>query len=279
LAAIHGDFAVRTLPLSPVASLRLGGDIVLAGSKSPAVTGLPWPAEHSDLVVANLEGIPFVHATLAPARYNFAFPAERLAWLKSSGLSAVGLANNHAGDAGSQGVSDGVTLVEKAGLGAFGAGENLARALQPWEFELHGLRFAFLAVACVESLGAGASSGGVATFPAAGAPLAQAINQAKRDGAIVVVFAHWGSEYSHEPDEEQRSMARWLIDRGADVVAGAHPHVRQPLDFYRGKCVAYALGNLVFPAELNRLGEGAWLNVEFDAQGAITRAALEPVSK
>jgi poly-gamma-glutamate synthesis protein (capsule biosynthesis protein) len=61
-----------------------------------------------------------------------------------------------------------------------------------------------------------------------------------------VVFTHWGIEYQLQQTEHQVAMAHAAIDAGADFVVGAHPHVRQPSETYRGKPIVYSLGNFVF---------------------------------
>jgi poly-gamma-glutamate synthesis protein (capsule biosynthesis protein) len=57
---------------------------------------------------------------------------------------------------------------------------------------------------------------------------------------------HWGDENTEKVSDRQREFARWLIDHGADAVAGSHPHCVQPFDSYHGRPIFYSLGNLVF---------------------------------
>src|SRR5437773_12550406 len=59
-------------------------------------------------------------------------------------------------------------------------------------------------------------------------------------------MVHWGIENTANVTDEQRELARWLVDHGVDLVVGSHPHCVQPLDFYHGCPIAYSLGNLVF---------------------------------
>jgi poly-gamma-glutamate synthesis protein (capsule biosynthesis protein) len=78
---------------------------------------------------------------------------------------------------------------------------------------------------------------------------------------------------------EQRELARWLVDRGADLVIGSHPHCVQPIDFYHGCPIAYSLGNLVFDgaptvASWNR---GALLEVGLNEAAKISSVSLIPV--
>ena len=62
----------------------------------------------------------------------------------------------------------------------------------------------------------------------------------------VVVHIHWGNEYETMYSTEQQNIAHALIDHGADLIIGSHPHVMQPAELYKGKVVFYSLGNFVF---------------------------------
>jgi poly-gamma-glutamate synthesis protein (capsule biosynthesis protein) len=61
-----------------------------------------------------------------------------------------------------------------------------------------------------------------------------------------MVYAHWGLEYSKTPGEDLKETAHALIDQGADLIIGSHPHVIQEKEIYRGKRIYYSLGNFIF---------------------------------
>jgi poly-gamma-glutamate capsule biosynthesis protein CapA/YwtB (metallophosphatase superfamily) len=61
-----------------------------------------------------------------------------------------------------------------------------------------------------------------------------------------IVYMHWGNEFINYPNVEQKHFARWLIDIGADIVIGTHPHVLQGFELYKGKHIFYSLGNFLF---------------------------------
>jgi poly-gamma-glutamate synthesis protein (capsule biosynthesis protein) len=79
--------------------------------------------------------------------------------------------------------------------------------------------------------------------------------------------------------DEQRQLARWLVDHGVDVVVGSHPHRLQPLDFYHGRAIAYSLGNLVFDGAptVPAWNHGALLEVGLATDGRISSTRLIPV--
>lgn len=275
LAAARPRFAVRTLPRDVVCTVAIGGDVVLSGDEKMGINHISSHTQAADLAVVNLEGVPVRDAVPINRRYKFVFPPERLAWLKNAGVEAVGMANNHAGDAGCDGVCEALRFFQKDGFRAFGAGRNTDEAARPCLIERKGVRLAFFAVSCVDALKAGQvgdhPQAGVAVLPNHALQIKRAIDAAKADGRTVIVFAHWGREYTKEIDDEQREWARWLVDCGADLVAGSHPHVVQPLELWRGRLVAYSLGNALFPAGLTRNDGGGWLTIGMNRDGEIVR--------
>ena len=72
------------------------------------------------------------------------------------------------------------------------------------------------------------------------------VDTARGKGAEVVMVAmHWGTEYTHEPTEEQREEAKFLSEIGVDLVIGSHPHVIQPIEYIGDTLVIYSLGNFI----------------------------------
>ncbi|MFZ2852943.1 MAG: CapA family protein, partial [Rhodocyclaceae bacterium] len=104
------------------------------------------------------------------------------------------------------------------------------------------------------------------------------IRAARAAGAdLVIPFMHWGWEREPAPSARQRQLARLMIDAGADVVVGGHPHVTQGAEYYRGKLIVYSLGNFVFDGfELPEAKRGWLLRLTLDRKGLLaweTRAA------
>ena len=62
---------------------------------------------------------------------------------------------------------------------------------------------------------------------------------------VLMVAMHWGVEYTHEPTEYEKDMAKYLASIGVDVIIGAHPHVIQPVTWIDKTLVIYSLGNLI----------------------------------
>lgn len=112
--------------------------------------------------------------------------------------------------------------------------------------------------------------------------LQQRIADAKAVADIVVVSAHWGNEYTHEPTEDQRQLAEKLASWGADVIIGTHPHVIQPVEYITNDdgsrtLVAYSLGNFISAQNRGPRMLGGVLNFEIVINNATGKANFENV--
>ncbi len=97
------------------------------------------------------------------------------------------------------------------------------------------------------------------------------IKRYKKPDNIVIVVMHWGSELDPVPRPWQQAMGRKFIDAGADAVVGHHPHVVQGMELYKGKPIAYSLGNFAFGGNsLARSPETFILQLRFHAEGGKT---------
>lgn len=273
LAETRPRFAVRQLPSEKVTRILVFGDVVLADVSPDAALHLKKYLPPADLMVANLEGIPGTY-TPSKKRYNFTFPSEYLGVLQSLGIQAVSLANNHAADAGVQAIPAARQQIEALGIGVFGAGADLKSALQPWRVEVNGVKLSFIGISFFDSDAAEEGSPGIVVMEKHRSQIAEQIGEEKMAGRTVIVVPHWGREYTSKLDEEQIASARWLVDHGADAVAGSHPHVVQALQFWRGKPVAFSLGNAVYPEKLRGADSGAALLLELGTNGRVQKATL-----
>lgn len=177
--------------------------------------------------------------------------------LKEAGFTILSLANNHSMDYGAAGLADTLSALDGAGLEYCGAGPDLGKARAPRFLDLNGSRVAFIAYSEIAPLGskATATSPGIAwiAYPPSRSEVVGSIKNARKAGAdIVIVSLHWGKESSTEVEPYQRPFARHLIDSGADAVIGHHPHVLRAVETYRGKTIAYSLGNYLFSKGTSR---------------------------
>ncbi len=184
------------------------------------------------------------------------------------GFDAVSLANNHILDYGRDGLKDALSSLDMMGIPHTGAGLTREDAIRPAIVEIDGTKVAFIGMAMVGAM----TDSEACMVPLDIEVVSEAIGLAREAGASVVICSpHWGYEYVHFPTPEQQTFGRKLIDAGADLVVGHHPHVVQGIETYKGRFIFYSLGNFNFthaflgPTHLGKLGAVARVAFEDNA--------------
>jgi poly-gamma-glutamate synthesis protein (capsule biosynthesis protein) len=168
--------------------------------------------------------------------------ARAIAW---TGWDACTVASNHAVDKGEEGIATTLRALERVGVAHAGTARTRRESRRTTFLEARGVRVALLSY----------------TYGTNGLPLphpwsvnlistrrvAADARRARRRGAdLVLANFHWGSEYVHSPNPQQRTLARFLLRRGiVDAIVGQHAHVVQPVGRVRGRFVVYGEGNLL----------------------------------
>lgn len=215
--------------------------------------GIRAEIEAADIFMVNQE-FPFTERGTAAAdkQFTFRLPHDRFHIMEEMGIDIVTLANNHILDFGEEGLLDSCGALEEAGIPYVGAGENLERAKKLETITVGGRTIGFLGTSRVymdTSWAAGPNHPGVfSTYDPTQA--VEAIKEAREQCDYLVVYVHWGVERETTPKEYQRTMGRQYIDAGADLVIGSHPHVLQPMEYYKEKPIVYSLGNFVFGSSI-----------------------------
>jgi len=159
------------------------------------------------------------------------------------------MANNHAADYGAVGLHDTLAAIRTSGFPVVGIGANEGSAYAAWHTSVNGAKVAVIAASQVrdETLAnytAGPDSPGIAS--AESDLLLQAVRADRAAGDIVVVYLHWGVEYTSCPDADQRDLAGTLAKAGAAII-GTHVHQLQGAGWRPdGAFVAYGLGNYLW---------------------------------
>lgn len=180
--------------------------------------------------------------------YTFRAHPDRVSILHEMGADIVSLANNHALDFGKDALLDTFDVLDQANIDYVGAGKDINRAKQAIFYELEDKKIGFLAASRViyaDSWYAKENSPGMIGIYDT-TLLLNEITNTKEVCDYVVVYLHWGIESNNYPEEYQREMAKQFIDAGADIIIGAHPHVMQGIEYYKGKPIVYSLGNFWF---------------------------------
>jgi len=213
---------------------------------------------------------------------TFRSPPELASQLSSIGVDVVTIANNHALDYGTDGLSDTMEALAAVGVSAVGAGVGPEEAFQAVVIQRKTLRVAFLGMATTLPAGYAARGMRLGIAPMrvstsfvvdnelleeqpGSAPYVEtrldqesvirateAVRQAKTVADHVVVGIHWGvpngfvAPFQHQLANYQVPLGHALIDAGATVVVGNHAHVLHGIEAYRSGLIFYSLGNFVF---------------------------------
>ncbi|WP_239617549.1 CapA family protein [Cohnella mopanensis] len=227
--------------------------------------------EAADITAGNLETPITTRGTPAlNKQYVFRGSAEAIPALKEAGFDFLSLANNHTLDYGWEGLSDTMDALDDAGLKHAGSGNDDREAFAPAYIESKGFTIGYVSVTRVVpevSWKADRTHPGVAEAYSPDRAVA-AIKEAKQNADIVVVMVHWGVEREDRPVSHQTDLAHRFVDAGADLVIGGHPHVLQGFEAYKGKWIAYSLGNFVFSTTSTKSSETGVLNAECSKDGA-----------
>lgn len=244
--ALAAPDQVRLVFVGDIMVAETPGELIARGD-DPFAPFAPLLAAH-DVRIGNLECVVATTGTAEEKPYTFRADPRTLPVLKRH-FDAVSLANNHSGDFGKAAFAEQLDLLEKAGLPYFGGGRDATRAHAPWIVERNGLRIALLGYVEFKprSFEADATRPGVA-WSGEDDDVIEDILAARRvhHADIVIPYLHWGWEDEPDPSPRLRAFARRMIDAGADMVVGGHPHVTQGAEYYRGKPIVYSLGNFLF---------------------------------
>lgn len=247
--------------------------------------------QRADFAIGNYE------TTTTPDSYEYAgypmfnTPPEALDAIKEAGFDALSTANNHCIDTRLEGIDSTIDHIRERGFAQFGTHKTAGEPIEM--VEVQGIKVALLSYTYgfngmdqiltdeeyeikVEPLNAEA--------------IEEDITAAREEGAeLVIVYPHWGIEYSRWPSDEQMNLAADMVEWGADLVLGSHPHVVQPQEWIQASdgriaYVIYSMGNFISGQRLEynediHVEQSVILDivVERDHKGKITIASVEPI--
>ncbi len=203
-----------------------GADYFLSGVRSIF--------EADDFTLVNLECVLTNETTRVDKKWNIKGLPSYTAILTGSSVEACSFANNHNRDYGDQSMTDTIEALEAAGL---------AYAYNQYT----------LTYTTAEGIVIGVVAANLLSDYTAGSNyLKNGIEELQNLGVdLIITCCHWGIERDYSANKDQIELAHNLIDWGADLVIGHHPHVLQGLEVYNGKVICYSLGNFCFGANKN----------------------------
>jgi hypothetical protein len=216
--------------------LRIYGDSMLEHSLHPFLS--------SDFNIINLETV----LTIAhqPTKEGFAFRSDPsiAETLQKGNVTHASVANNHSYDYDSIGFAHTLSALNSKGI------VNLGAKCEPTLLSKGDQSVAIVAASFTSN------NDHLSINDAHELLVVVKAFAAKNPEIPLILYLHWGLEYQLAPDERQTDMAHMLIDHGADMIIGHHPHVFQGVEYYNGKPVVYSLGNFVADAYLPNTTKG-----------------------
>lgn len=179
-----------------------------------------------DMTLVNLENPLVDPCPTTGSGMIFCAPTSQAEALKSAGIDIVNIANNHTKNYGELGYQSTISALTDASIRP-----SDSQALVV--IEKGGMKFGFLGFDLTGSQWTDAA-------------MIQKLTEAKERVDVLTVSLHWGTEYRVLPTEEQRRLARRMVDHGANLIIGHHPHVVEPVELYQGVPIVYSHGNFVF---------------------------------
>ncbi len=187
-----------------------------------------------DMTLVNLEGVLTDSDAASSGRtYNIKGDPKYARILTSGSVEAVSMANNHRLDFGAKGTNDTVAALEEEGI-VYAYDKNIGI------YETKGIRIGYVSVNALSK--------------------SREMENMMQDGIvrlreenvdIILACCHWGVEKDNYPTDYQQRFGKLCIDWGADLVIGHHPHVVQGIEEYKGRYIAYSVGNFCFGANRN----------------------------
>lgn len=199
------------------------------------------------------------------------------------GFDVFNIATNHSLDCGEKGLISAINFWKSKNAITCGAYLNREDMSNIPMHEVNGVKIAYLGLTdSANGLSLPSDSEVILVRAADESLLQQRIIKAKEVADVVIVSAHWGNEYTHEPTDAQRELAEKLAMWGADVIIGTHPHVIQPVEYItnsdgRKTLVAYSLGNFISAQNRGPRMLGGMLKFEVVKNNTTGEVVLENV--
>ena len=210
--------------------------------------------QDADFLIVNNE-FPYTErgSAIPGKKFTFRCPPWTAGWIKEMGADIAALANNHINDFGQDGMMDTFDALDEEDIPYIGAGRDLDDAEQTAYCIANGMTTAILNATEIERYENPETRGATEDTPGVFRclymdRLCEKVREAKEKADFCIVFVHWGTELMPAAESGQYEKAQALVDAGADLIVGAHPHCLQNIEYIDGIPVFYSLGNYFFSA-------------------------------
>ncbi|TWT25446.1 CapA family protein [Planomicrobium sp. CPCC 101110] len=252
----------KDLSKTATASLSAIGDVLIHDSVyldaetesgydfNPMFAKIKPYLEKSDITVANSESI-IGGSEIGVSTYpSFNSPFEVGDALKTAGVDVVTMANNHTLDRGEKAIANAINYWDKIGMTRTGSALSIEESANIATHTENGITFSFLSYTYGTNGIPTPSGKDYLVNRIDKAKIKEDIKRAKAQSDAVVLSLHFGQEYERLPNDEQKKLAKFSAEQGADIILGSHPHVLQPPEWIetadgRKSFVIYSLGNFI----------------------------------
>ena len=190
--------------------------------------------QNDDFTIVNLECVLSNSEARVDKTYNLKGKPEYVGIMSGSAVEACSLGNNHSRDYGEQSLTDTQTVLDEVGI-VYGYNDHIGTYTTD-----EGMTIGVVSASLLSK------SADYENY------LYNGIQRLKEQGTdLIIASCHWGIEREYYPNDYQKRVAHELIDKGAALVIGHHPHVLQGVELYNGKIICYSLGNFCFGGNRN----------------------------
>jgi poly-gamma-glutamate synthesis protein (capsule biosynthesis protein) len=194
--------------------------------------------------------------------------------LKSAGFNVLNIANNHMLQHGVEAFHDTIGRLERNGIAVVGVRDGGAYLCKPLVVNVRNRSIGILAYSFVREA---YFDGDVLYAPGDKDGILKDIEGLRTSVDHVIVSCHWGIEFVDTPSPNMRRLAREMVDAGASVILGHHPHVLQGIERYKDRLIFYSLGNFLFDFVWSRATRES-LVASISISGKSMDYTLHPVS-
>lgn len=236
----------------------------------------------SDIVFGNLEtslsnsGQPNIDK-----EYSFRSSPKLAPFMKKYNFTAMSIANNHSLDYGRAAFVESMKILKENGISYGGGGHNKKEATDGVIMERKGLNIGFIAfsgvIPNVDWYAGEKRAGIIGAYKVHEAEVLKAVSELDSKCDVLVVSIHWGKEGATTVRAQESELAHKLVDAGADVIMGHHPHVVQNFELYNDKLILYSLGNFIFTTSYSEISNKTILaTAKFDKSGKLKSVEAVP---
>ena len=179
----------------------------------------------ADITLGNLENPIIKDCPISNDGMIFCTDPKMISGLNFAGIDMVNLANNHTKNYGENGLKQTEDFLTKEKIDYTGVGNLIIKNIKEVKFGFLGFDFVVNKPKDTDY---------------------ELIKNSKNQVDVLIVMIHWGVEYKNKANDGQKLIAKNMINNGADVIVGGHPHWVQDMEYIDGKPVFYSLGNFVF---------------------------------